>query len=224
MRLVILLVWSTLHSYAQTGVRPPKKFISEFQVYVGPSILYPRQYFISPAEERAIRPGYTFGASAIHTMGKFEIEGRISVDRKRFYNTEYYPGDTTVVVTGDLRNDYLSFFVVPKYALDKRARFKVGLGAYFSLLQKSETTNSINDLSNRPIYTTRDSMFLYRNNDFGIVTSFSYHFVCAGKYTFGLEVLNTNGLIDINNTSPPSVISISRNNNLTLLLCTILKL
>jgi hypothetical protein len=63
-----------------------------------------------------------------------------------------------------------------------------------------------------------DSYETYKKNDFGLSLSLEYQVEISKKYTFTILIINNTGLYDINNYTTPAVLSIERNNSVSLLI------
>ena len=199
----------------------PKRFVSSISLFGGPSFLYPTLLINNANQSSDTKYGYLFGASGLHSVKRFDFEGKILFDRKRFGQTYYYnPNDPSSKSINDVANDYISVILVSKYAIDQKGYFKIGIGGYLSFLTKSQTTIAFMNLGVPNFVGTIDSYEYYKSTDFGVVSSLSYQRPINSTYSFGVELLNSNGLTIVSNPSiSPSTIPvpINRNNNVSLI-------
>ncbi|CAN5207582.1 hypothetical protein BH09BAC3_BH09BAC3_03680 [soil metagenome] len=198
----------------------PKRFISSIGLFVGPSFLYPALLINNTYQSSGSKFGYSFGISIIHSVTRFDIEAKVISDHKQFQLVNYHdPGNPSSKSTYDLTNNYLSFILIPKYTLDRKGHFKIGIGGYLSFLQKSQWIIAVMNAGVSNFLGTMDSSEYYEPTDFGVVSSISYQYRINKAYSFGVELLNTNGLKTIINSSYSAsmvAVPIERNNNINL--------
>ena len=194
----------------------PKPFISKIEFLGGSSILYPKVDYKDATEDSEISFGYSVGVNFIHCFSnkKINLVGGISLERKRFKNSN---SNISQFIKGDLKNDYLTFSFIPRYSFI-RNHFHIGIGGYIGVLQKSMSTIIYSDPnSGVSIYSTDSSYSLYNKYDAGLLINLGYTVSISEKSSFNCQLTNTNGFRPVSKILQPYLLSISKNNNISLL-------
>ena len=196
-----------------------RKFVQAFEIVAGPTFLYTQPKFENNAQKLKIE--YAVKVTLIHSLSKtFELCTSLLFERKGIKSTAISSIET-VRITGDRTNDYLTLSLIPRYMIGKQPRFNIGIGGYISLLKSSKTAYVYDSSGVRRQYYGAAEPH-YRKYDFGISLEVGYIIPLNQNKLITIQILNSNGLIDIDrydrySSSSPSLVSMSRNNSLSLL-------
>jgi hypothetical protein len=149
---IAVLVQTMCPSLAQTNSKrySSPKLIDKIQVFGGLSMNFPNDkgyddyvYIASDKRttyESSAESGYVLGISAIQSMKRFELQGRISFEQRQYSEANSY-----YELNGDLHGqsftlqkyDYLTFSLVPTYFLSASRRFHLFAGFCYAHLSRA---------------------------------------------------------------------------------------
>ena len=191
------------------------KLVDQIEIFAGPSLLYPKPAYEFPGDERRMKMGYTLGLAVTFGVGpKFGVESNLSFERKGIENSSDMPND--VLVTVDVSNDYVTLSVLPSLVVGPARRFTFGVGTYFSYLVGSKVALTYDSINGTHSSFNSQTLDYYRQFDFGLVVSAKYSFFVRRREFF-IRIINSSGLMNVDQTLIPSLISINKNNSLALL-------
>lgn len=194
-----------------------KKFIQSIEITAGPSFLYPQRKFARPHSSRELKIGYEIKVSLIHPISrKFELCSALSFERKGIKSTSI-SFDKKIRITGNLTNDYIILSLMPRYIMGARSRLLIGAGFYAGLLNTSKTTYDYDSSGiHKPYYGPAEAY--YKKYDAGINFGASYQIPLKGNGVIVVQLLNSVGVVDVGGYPAPSILSMSSNRSLSLVL------
>lgn len=194
-----------------------RKLVDQIEIFAGPGLLYPKPaYDFGASNDRLIKIGYSVGVGVTFGIGpKFGVESDIAYDRRGIKNSNNLSND--VLATVNVSNDYVTLSVLPSMVVGPARRFTFGVGPYFAHLTSSKATLSYDSINGTHSSFNAQTSDYYRQFDLGLVLSVKYSFFIHRR-VFIIRIINSSGLIYVDQTPIPSLISISRNNSLALLI------
>ena len=195
-----------------------EKYFREIELAVGPTLLYPNAKFKTWNNAKRQKIGYAVQVALVHPVSRrLQICPGFSFERKGI-KSQSTSTDNLTRLTGDLTNDYFTFAFKPRLSLGKKSRLNIDAGCYVSLLTQSKTTYAYDSSGIRKPYFAPMTEHFYKKYDFGVAISFGYIFQPDEKKSVIIQILNSNGLVDIEEFSWPSILSMSKNNALSFLI------
>jgi len=193
-----------------------KKYIQDIEIFAGPSILYPKEEYKAPNRLEKRKFGYAVKLGIVHPLSKkIELNTNLSFERKGIKRSSRSPGNM-YRITGDLTNDYLTISLMPAYLIGNKARFRIGFGGYFGLLQRSNTTYFYDSSGiHKPYYSPTEGN--YKKYDAGLSIGIGYCFPLSERKSISIQFLNSNGMVNVGGYPLPSILSMSKNNSFSLL-------
>jgi len=194
----------------------PKPLVSQIELFAGGSFLYPKAAYSWPDEERNSKFGYTVGVGLSHQFNKvFQLAGLVSYDRKGFANSRRI--SPVYLVSEDVSNDYLTLSLIPMFT-PKASRITFGVGPYYAFLTRSQLKGSYDSLNTTRHGYLKNSSELYKAYDFGLTITLTYSFELFHGRTFFFRMVNSAGLVSVNEPELVTISSIDRNRSVSLCL------
>ena len=210
--IVFPLVFFALFAGAQEAMNKtdikdlyPKRFISSLEFLAGPSLVYTtgNKYI---REDRQTKVGYILGISVNHQINKrLDLNLRLSLERKGFklasnaIDQSYTPPATERLVQ-DLGQDYIGVSLLPRYYIDSKQRYYIGMGTYLAYLIKAKVSTYFhrNDTLLSHSVSYLDSHFSYNRLDWGINFQLGYNVKIKKEVAATIQLLGNFGLINAN--------------------------
>lgn len=192
----------------------PTKVFSKIEILCGTSVLAPTLDSIyltvyydnnklqKTSANKTLKIGYLFGMALSHSLTKkFEINSRILFKRKGHKGsfTETWQITPPMFITGsntfNVNSDYISFSIIPKYALGRKNRISIGLGGFWNYLLRSNF--EINYFEGNPNKDVRYSQTKeYKKYDAGLSLNIEHDFRIKKNIFLNVQLLGNYGLVN----------------------------
>jgi hypothetical protein len=205
---------------AQQSTLPVNSKTFTFEIIGGASLLRNTGYygdFMSPKFGYSAGVGFNYSFTptfSISTRGLWELKGSKSEQE----SVEYVPNVDPLYGTYALNTNfnYLTLSVLPTFKVGRTKRISLGVGGYYSFLQRAEVTRTYTDHATN---TTTSQSFGDLGNfspkyDVGVSVFAGYTFKFIGKSNCSVIAMYNNGLVDIEDPWN----GYQRNNSLQLML------
>ncbi len=198
-----------------------RPLVSSIEIFVGPSHSYFRWDF--PYSQN-LNLSLSGGIGITHIFReRLEIDAKIMIEEKGF-QTEYvetlFDANNNAITScyfqsGQLR--YATLILMPRIILDKSNHFFLGLGSYFSLLNRaSETVERFSLDGSQFSVSNSETTQNYQPFDFGISTTVGYRTPLSKRFGITSQLLLNWGLTNISDV--PLSASKIKNTSVSLLI------
>lgn len=201
----------------------PKKYFSEIEIMLGPSLSFLRG---SPYVEnnsvitRSLKHGYAYGIAFNHSLKTnfcfyaafmFEKKGSISSANGSYFD-QVSQTMKSITIKDEFIYDYFTMPILIGYSLGHRKRIKVKTGVFVSYLRKQIIEKTYIPLGPGGI---EDQTDLNTKFDFGLDLEFGYSIPISSTISTNVKLINTLGLI---NTRAADNYGVIKTNNTSLLI------
>lgn len=205
----LLLIFNTGHLLAQEiqerSTYQSQRFKSKIEIQGGPGLSFLRGSAYVKSNEvysRSLKLGYSFGVGLTQLVGRnFEVTANILFERKggivAHYDT-YYDEITQNFKQGNVKEnyiyDYYTFPILIKCFLGTDGIYQVGLGPYFSILERQIVKTTF---SPQGIISIEDQTSFNHKLDLGVTINFSRYLRINDQLSVKISVLNNWGVANI---------------------------
>lgn len=203
-----------------------QKRLAPIEILAGGGLVYLRHGPPDPYRQDVVTWGYTFGiASRLAVSRRFQIEGMILYERKggKQYDDEQTADTIThlpVIHKGAITtiNNYecITLPILVRYDFGRKIKYHVMAGPYFSYLLKA--TNSWKSSVSQFQYTS--DITANMNNDIGYSLVFGVEIPIPSRRHLSIQIVNSNGCVNISKSPNPSYPIEMRTNSLFLVVGT----
>jgi hypothetical protein len=205
--LFVLPTYVTGQTLEDQYFQAPKRFLSQFEIAIGPSISSLRG---NPGVDntsqntRKTKIGYVFAIGAVHEINeKFEVVGRLMYEHKGGKNEHimtYFDEETQTFMQGQADDNHkYKYYTIPillRYNAGKKNQLKFAAGPFISLLDK-QTRTVIHNYHNRKGQSFWEETEYNTKYDFGISGEISYEIPLNKVVSIDLQLSHILGLKNV---------------------------